>query len=234
MSRAFVEINGINMRLQYGLNLVSYSVGSPVPDIRLIEVPGRPGKLDATLALNGKVNYISRPIEIVFHIRNNSYEDWHAMLSELFELFDGTELNVVFSTDQSWFYRGRFTIDPVKTNEVTSQVTITCEDAFPYKLDASGLTSGWQFNPAVFAIGVTHTPDKTISSSGDVVCIGYDYNGTVTIYTSTSMSVTFDSVTYQLASGKNTIREIHFAKGENTLHFVGSGRVRVEYERGIL
>lgn len=232
--RAYAEVNGVNMRLQYGLNLLSYNVGSPVPDIRLIEVPGRPGKLDATLALNGKVNYLTRPVEATFHIRNNSYEDWHDMLSQVLELLDGTESRIVFSTDPNWYYKGRFTIEPTKTNEVTSQIVISCADAFPYKLDASQITSDWQFDPTVFANGVTHAPDKTISSSGDVVCVGYDYNGTVTIYTSAVMSVTFDSVTYQLVRGKNTIREIHFQKGNNTLHFTGSGRVRVEYERGIL
>ena len=215
MSRAYVTINGTNLDTTYGLGLTEYSVGTPAPLLKLIDVPGRPGKLDATLALNGKVNYTTRPVTAEFHVRNNPYPDFHTLLSNLLALFNGTESKVVFSTDPDWYYKGRFTIDADKTNEVSSTIVIRCDDAFPYKLEE-------------------YTNTKTLSNPGSLFCVGKDYNGTVTINVSAAMSVTFKSSTYQLASGDNIIREIHIAKGNNTLFFSAAGTVSASYERGIL
>jgi phage-related protein len=213
--RAYVSINGTNLDTTYGLGLTDYSVGSPSPLLKLIDVPGRPGKLDVTLALNGKVNYTTRPVTAEFHVRNNPYPDFHTLLSNLLALFNGTESKMVFSTDPDWYYKGQFTIDAKKTNPVSSTIVIKCDDAFPYKLEE-------------------YMNTKTLNSPGSLVCVGKDYNGTVTINVSVAMSVTFKSSTYQLVSGDNVIREIHIAKGNNTLFFSSAGTVSVTYERGVL
>lgn len=213
--RAYVTINETNLAQTYGMLLTSYSVGTPVPLVKLIDVPGRPGKLDATLALNGKVNYTTRPVTATFHVRNNPYPDFQTLTSTLFKLFNGTESKVIFSTDPSWYYKGRFTINATKTNPITSTITISCNEAFPYKLEET-------------------TVEGSISSSGYIYCTGKDYNGMVTIYASAAMQVTFSGTTYQLVSGNNVIREIHFVSGQNSLRFVGTGTVKITYERGIL
>ena len=214
--RAYVTLNGTNLETTHGLYLTDYSVGTPEPLLNLIDVPGRPGKLDATLALNGKVNYTTRPVTAEFHVRNNPYPDFHTLLSTLLGLFNGTESKMVFSTDPNWYYKGRFTIDAEKTNPVSSTIVIKCDDAFPYKLEA-------------------YTNTGTLNGgTGVLICVGKDYNGTVTVNVSSAMSLTFGGTTYQLASGNNTIREIHIAKGNNSLSFTGTGTISVSYERGIL
>lgn len=197
------------------MELLSYKVGAPVPLIKLIDVPGRAGKLDATLALNGKVNYTTRPVSAIFHVRDITYEDWHILLSELSELLQGTESKLIFSTDPRWHYKGRFTIVPEKTNPVTGQIVIECSEVFPYKLE-------------------DYSVEATISSSKYVTCVGEMYNGTVTIYASTAMSITFAGVTYQLVTGNNIMWDIHIKKGNNSLRFIGTGTVKISYERGIL
>lgn len=214
-SHAYATLNGTNLLTTYAIELQSYDVGTPEPVIKLIEVPGRPGKLDATLALNGKVNYSSRKVSATFHIRDITYDAWITLLSTLFKLFDGTESKMIFSNDPNWYYKGRFTVSPSKSNPVTGNITIECDNAFPYKLE-------------------TVTVEDTISSSKYVYCTGKDYNGAVTIYSSVAMSVTFSGTTYQLSAGNNTVPEIHFASGSNSLRFVGTGTVRITYERGVL
>lgn len=214
-SRAFVTVNGTDLAQTYGMHLTSYSVGTPVPLVKLIDVPGRPGKLDATLALNGKVNYTTRPVTAEFHLRDSTYPAFQTLLSTLLRLFNGTESKMVFSTDPAWYYKGRFTVDTKKSSPITATITLGCKDAFPYKLE-------------------TITVEDTISSSKYVYCTGKDYNGSVTIYASASMQVTFGGVTYQLKSGNNFIPEIHFSNGSNSLRFAGTGTVRITYERGIL
>ena len=212
--RAYVTLNGINLAQEYGMNLVSYSTGSPTPLIKLIDVPGKPGKLDATLALNGKVNLTSRTVKAEFHIRNNEYSDFETLLSTLSPIINGTESKIIFSTDPDWYYKGRFKITPKKTNPVSSSITITCADAFPYKLEE-------------------HSVSTTISGSKTVSCEGREYNGDLTITVSAAMQITFGGQTYQLAKGENIVREIHLSSGSNSLKFTGTGTVDIKYERGI-
>lgn len=214
-AHAYATLNGTNMLTAHNMELLAYSIGNPVPVIRLIDVPGRPGKLDATLALNGKVNYSTRPITVEFHIRDITQEEWRTLMSTLFKLYDGTETKLVLSTDPDWYYKGRFTVAPERSNPVTGKVVLQCEEAFPYKLESV-------------------TVSQTISSSGYVACVGKDYNGPLTVYCSSTMSMTFGSKTYQLAAGNNSVPEIHLASGNNSIRFVGSGTVRITYERGIL
>lgn len=214
-AHAYATLNGTNMLTAHKMELLSYSVGNPVPVIRLIEVPGRPGKLDATLALNGKVNYSTRPITVEFHVRDITQEAWRTLMSTMFKLYDGTETKLVLSTDPDWYYKGRFTVTPERSNPVTGKIVLQCDEAFPYKLEAV-------------------TVSQSISSSGYVTCVGKDYNGPLTVYCSSAMSMTFGSKTYQLASGNNSVPEIHLASGNNSIRFVGSGTVRITYERGIL
>ncbi len=232
MKKAYVLFDGLNSYDVFGMNLVSYSIGNPEPLTKYIDVPGRPGQLDATLALNGKVNYTKRAIEMEFRVVNNPYYDWHALMSELWKLLEGTEIKIVFSNDREWYYKGRFSVETSKTNEVTSTITISSKYVFPYKLDASGEHDYWDYDPTDFT--VSWASDNTISSSGEITCIGYAYNGPVTIYASALMQVTFDGTTYQMAIGENTLYEIQFEEGENTLTFAGSGVVRIAYERGVL
>jgi len=212
---AYATLNGTNLLTTYAMELQSYDVGTPKPVIRLIEVPGRPGKLDATLALNGKVNYSTRSVSATFHIRDITFDAWLTLLSSLFKLYDGTESKLVFSNDPNWYYKGRFKVSPAKSNPVTGTITIECSDAFPYKLESV-------------------TVEDTISSSKYVYCTGKDFNGAVTIYASVAMSVTFSGTTYQLKAGNNLIPEIHFSSGSNSMRFVGTGTVRITYERGVL
>lgn len=213
-SRAYVTLGEKNLAETYGMHLISYNVGTPTPLVKLIDVPGRPGKLDATLALNGKVNYTTRKVTAEFHVRYNPYPDFETLLSTLLALFNGKESKMVISTDPDWYYKGRFTIDRKKSNPITSRITITCKEAFPYKLEEI-------------------TVEDTISSSKYVYCTGKEYNGTLTIYASAAMQVTFSGSTYQLAAGNNIVREIHLNSGSNSLRFVGTGTVKITYERGI-
>ncbi len=213
--RAYATMNGVNLSETYGMKMTSFRVGTPTPLLKLIDVPGRPGKLDATLALNGKVNYSVRKVSAEFHIRSSTYEELQTMFSKLLAAFNGTESKISFSTDPNWYYKGRFSVAYKKTNPITATITISCSDVFPYKLEETIV-------------------EQSISSSGYVYCTGQEYNGAPTIYVSTAMSLTFKGTTYQLKAGNNKLREIHFSKGSNSLRFVGTGNVKITYERGIL
>lgn len=216
MSRAYVTLNGKNLMRDFGLNLASYDIGAPVPLVKMIDVPGKPGKLDASLALTGKVVYVSRPITATFHVRDNPYDEFHELTEELLRQFNGVESRMKFSTDPNWFYRGRFLMTLKKDDVVNSYVTFTASEAFPYKLEE-------------------YDVEAEIVESGAVICVGREYNGVAKIYCSKVMSLTVDGQTYQLKTGNNVIRELHMEDGEKELMFTctGTGKVHISYERGI-
>ena len=215
--RAYVTVNGVNLASTYGMLLTGYSVGVPEPLLKYIDVPGRPGKLDATLALNGKVNYDTRPVTAEFHVRDCDYPAFQTLLSTLLPLLNGTESRMEFSTDPGWYYKGRFSVNVKKSNPATAVIALNCENAFPYKLE-----------------NTPYTVQQSISGSGDVVCVGKDYNGPVTVTVSAAMTLTVGDDEYLLTSGENLLRELHPVSGNNTLQFTGTGTVAISYERGIL
>ena len=232
----FVVINDTNLLTNYGLGLLDYSVGAPVPDIKLIDIPGRAGKLDASLALNGKLNLKSRPITITLRTRNADFADFHKTLTAVTTLINGAEESrVVFSTDPEWYYKGRFLVSYSKTNAVTGQITLTCANAFPYKIDNSKTTCNFGDVDMTDLTTFMACNTRLYQGTNEVTFIGYEYNGPVTIYTGMQLSVTWNGTTYQLINGKNYIPEIHFEEGENILTFTApySTYVRVVYERGI-
>jgi len=216
-AHAYATINGTNMLTTYKMELLDYDTGSPVALTKYIEVPGRPGLLDATLALNGKVNYSTRPIMIMFHIRDIKTAEYMALKSTLMKLFNGTESKVVFSPDPDWYYKGRFKLEFERENNVTAKVTFTCDEAFPYKLEE-------------------YTVEYDMTSSSYRYPQGKTYNGPVTFTTNKAASVSYKGTVYQLVAGENVIPEIHFTSGSNTVRFNLSEAttITLTYERGEL
>lgn len=214
--RATVTIDGVNLETAYGLKLTEYDIGSPTILTNYIDVPGRPGMLDATLALNGKVNYTKRSVSAEFHVSDLTHDGYADLMQTLRTKYHGVEAKMKFSFDSDWYYKGRFEVSGTKSNDVSADIEISSSNVFPYKLEET-------------------TVSKTVGSSSSVTLVGKAYNGALTINASVaSMTVTFAGATYTLAKGNNLVPEIHLSEGNNTLTFKGSGTVKVTYERGVL
>lgn len=210
----YVTLNNVNLEQEYGMKLTEFAISSPSPITKYIDVPGRPGKLDATLALNGKVNLSTRKVSATFHVRDCTYSDWHTLLSALNTAFNGIESKIVFSSDPDWYYKGRFKIDTKKSNQITSTITISCNEVFPYKLEY---------------VEESHT----VTSSVQFSIVGKEYNSTMTIRSSSVLSLVFEGTTYQIIPGTNMMYAIHLKNGNNTLYFSGTGSVTILFERGV-
>lgn len=214
--RAYVTLDEDNLEEDWGLKLTDYDIGDPDILTKYIDVPGRPGMLDATLALNGKVNYTKRTITAEFHVSNTTRRQFAVLMRQLWASYHGIENQLVFSFDSGWYYKGRFEISGEMKSDVSADIKITCKNTFPYKLKAEKVTA-------------------SIGSSTAVTCTGSAYTGALTINcTVASNTVTFGGTTYTLVKGDNLVPEIHLSSGSNTLTFKGSGTVTITYERGVL
>lgn len=214
--RAYAMLGNENLENLYGLKLKSYSIGSPYILTNYIDVPGRAGKLDATLALNGKVNYTVRSVSAQFHVSNLRHDAYTELLEKLYKRYHGTENKLAFSFDPDWYYKGRFEVSGTKENDISADIEFTSDNVFPYKLEQT-------------------TVSASVSISTSVTLLGKAYNSALTINASTaSMTVTFAGTTYTLVKGDNLVPELHLSEGDNVLTFQGLGTVRVTYERGVL
>lgn len=214
--RTKVLLNGVNLDEVYGLKLTAYDIGTPEPVLNYIDVPARAGMLDATLALNGKVNYRSRPVSATFHVTGLRHDGYATLMAELNRLYQGIEAKMVFDFDPDWYYKGRFIVTGAKVTDVSADIVISCENAHPYKLREMAY--------AFVVLGET----ETFNVDGD------DYTGAVHIVNDTMSSVRYNGHTYQLKEGENIIPEIHIKKGTSSMKFNGSGTAYVTYESGVL
>lgn len=229
-TRAYVTINGTNIEeTSYDgayLKLTDYSIGSPTPLTKYIDVPGRPGMLDATLALNGKVNYTKRSISAKFHVTNINHEKFKEIMeSDLLMPYQGQEIKLGFSFDENenWYYKGRFMFTGKMTSDISADVEMKSDNVFPYKLR-------------------TEKQVVSLSTTKTATVWAYQYVGLVTINcTQASCTVTYNGSTYTLVKGDNVIPELHLTCADknylgaiSTMTFTGSGTITITYETGVL
>lgn len=229
-TRAYVMINGTNIEetVYDGayLKLTDYSIGSPTPLTKYIDVPGRPGMLDATLALNGKVNYTKRSISAKFHVTNIDHEKFKTIMeTDLWMSYQGQEIKLGFSfdEDEGWYYKGRFTFTGKMTSDVSADIEMSSDNVFPYKLRTEKYT---------ISLSTTKTANVW----------AFHYVGLVTINcTQASCTVTYNGSTYTLVKGDNVIPELHLTCADknhlgatSTMTFTGSGTITITYETGVL
>lgn len=123
----------------WGLKLKKISIGFPEVKTAYVSVPGMDGDLDLTEATYGRVTYGMRTLEFVFDARNCKYTDWSTLISRISVAIHGKKLAITLDTDPDYRYAGRCEISTEKTNNVTAQITISCNcDPFKTKADGSG------------------------------------------------------------------------------------------------
>lgn len=225
-----VLIGGKSMLDEYGLKIESYNVGMPTPITQLIEITGTSNVVDLTESF-GDVQYKQRPVNIVMSTIAG-YADWQALLSAVAGYLHGQRMQIIFGTDVAFYYDARISIDYDKSNEVFSTIVLK-GTAHPYKKEVENSDGLWLWDPFSFIDGVIRNY-ANIDSPGTVTIIGRREKVVPVFTCSAAMTVTYDSVTYDLESGVNTIYALALGEGEHILTFAGVGTVSVAYRGGAL
>lgn len=128
-----VLINGINVKTEYGLILQSKEIGSPEPKRILVEVPGRDGSLDLTQSVFGKASYLgNRPLKLVF-VTDGEDAD---VFSNAMALWHGKNIEVEFSDDLGWKYKGFCAVSLASAGGHYQTITLEC-DCEPYQVNGT-------------------------------------------------------------------------------------------------
>lgn len=205
----------------------------PPPNVNTsyVTVPGSSGSLDLTEALTGYPTYANRTGSWEFLVLNG-YGEWYARYSDIMSYLHGKRFRAILDDDPNYYYEGRFSVASWASNKDWSRITISY-NVGPYKIEVHGIDENWLWDPFNFETDMVHAySDIEVSDSTDVVVYNDVMRVRPTIICSNAMSVAFLGKTYQLSAGDNSVREIVFSEGQNTLTFSGSGTVTIQMHGG--
>ena len=159
---------------------------------------------------------------------------WPTMYSKVQSLFHGKQVKVIFDDDTEYYYSGRATVSNYTRFQTLGTFTITV-NADPYKYEIYGGLDDWLWDPFNFQTGIIRSYKNIIvSGTREVRIIGRDKVIVPLIISNTSMTVTFNGITYSIVAGNNKIYDIEIVEGENVLIFTGTGTISIDYRGGIL
>lgn len=133
------------------------SIAPPKPKIKYVDIPGSNGQLDFSTALTGYPVYENREGSWTFMIDpDHTDKSWSDIYSEVMDWLQGKEMCCILEDDQSWYYKGRFYVSTLDSEQ--SYTTINIEyNVYPYKkyavLGASS-ESNWLWDPFDFVDGI--------------------------------------------------------------------------------
>ena len=222
-----IKIGDKHTYQDWGLRLLSYSIGMPEPQMKTIEVPGMSSVLDLTEALTGTVPYKRRTLYFTFSLRDLRYEKWQSVYSEIANYCHGQRMRIVLDTDPGYYYDGRCTVSSSKDNNVVSDVSISI-DAEPFKHELSSTVEPWQWDGFNFITGVIRDyGDIQVNSSKSMTLVGFSRPEVPTFTCSAAMQLTIGGNTYSLPAGEFQNSDIIIPSGETPITLTGTGTVSI-------
>ena len=212
-------------------------INPPQVKSNYIDIPGRDGNLDMTTALIGRPVYKNRTGEWEFLVLNeyDDGEDWTTLYTSIMQYLQGQEYKVILDDDPAFFYYGRLEVNAWKSQANWSRIVINY-NLGPYKYDLAYSDEGWIWDPFNFETGVVHNySNLPVAGTLTMTVVSIIPNYIPIILSSVDgLMVTYQSHTYTLVKGANTISDIKLAEGENTLTFNGNGMVSIDIKGGWL
>lgn len=216
----------------FGLILTDKNIGFPEPKLEEVDVIGADGVIDLSEVLNDDIKYKTRKLQFTFTVlKGNKY--WASTVADVANYLHGKKLRIQMDFDPAYYYTGRCKINSFKTSKRLCTITIDAE-CEPYRLDINGNDEKWLWDTFSFQNGFIRVNAVTVNGSLQVNLQNQRKIVSPTFTCSTAMTVTFDSVTYNLPKGKTQVLGIRLQYGTNYVTFKGNGTVKIEYQGGAL
>ena len=221
---------------EWGLKLISITIGLPEPKTVLIDIPGGDGVLDLSESLTGRMQYGTRKLEFRFDAKNCNYNDWSDLVSNIAGKIHGKRMRITLDTDPCYYYDGTIEISTSKSNEVSAEVVISA-NCQPYKMELSGSLEDWIWDTFSFETGIIREyKNISVDERLEFYIYGNQKEVIPTFYVdgSSNLKVSHKNTTYELKEGENRILTIVLKAGSNKLLFTGTGNVSIDYKGGML
>ena len=217
----------------WGLRLKQINVSMPAAKTMTIDIPGADGILDLSEILSNDIKYGNRDIELVFDLLNDYY-NFPSISSDIANFVHGRKHKIILDTDPSFYYLGRLQIDNKKSDFRIGEIVIS-GDVEPYKFEKYSGLEEWLWDDFNFNDGIIREYKDLIVIGTLVLNIpGRRKKISPIFITNSIMTVTFNSIIYQLPIGSTQVLDIELLEGDNILTFSGNGTASVDYRGGSL
>lgn len=207
-------INGIDLQSKHDAYLEGREVTAP--QVRRITetIPGRNGVLDYTSAITGYPTYENRIIRLILCIHKDEKAELEATRDNIFKLVHGKRVNISFS-DINGVFTGTGQIEAEEEGLRFKRLTISI-DAYPYRF--------------------TGTKKIEIIATAEGVTKDFEINMPVSPYMENENEITIEAGNTKITkkAGKFSVDELVLKPGHNQIKIKGTGKVKMEYEEGVL
>ncbi|WP_294143881.1 hypothetical protein [uncultured Clostridium sp.] len=209
-------------------------VNPPSPNFSYLEIPGVSGSLDLSEAVSGNITYADRTGSFEFYVRPG--RDWSEVYDSILSFLHGQRLAVTLEDDPTHFYVGRVSVNQWKSDKNHSFIELDYQ-LRPFKYEMTTIKSvPWSVGNAtehmgyrMVSVSVTTTLSTSITVGGTMPIVPILWVTSL----SGSLTLTVNSKTYTLTSGKNRIPELSIQK-ETSLFFKGKANIGIYTRRGWL
>ena len=209
-----VMINGIDLQSKHDAYLEGREVTAP--QVRKITetIPGRNGVLDYTSTITGYPTYENRIIRLILCIHKDEKAELEAARDNIFKLVHGKRVNISFS-DINGVFTGTGQIEAEEEGLRFKRLTISI-DAYPYRF--------------------TGTKKIEIIATAEGVTKDFEINMPVSPYMENENEITIEAGNTKITkkAGKFSVDELVLKPGHNQIKIKGTGKVKMEYEEGVL
>ena len=202
---------------EWGVYLSSIDLGDPKPKEIYVEIPNGDGALDLTEALTGDVHYESRPIEMVFTIKPETYS---VQLARRIRSFLNGQRRIIRWDDEPGYHL------------IGRCATTLQKDGVLWLLTVRATCQPWLY------VNEPTTRNVTMGAAGTITLNLQNERKRVipTIVTSAAVTVVFDGTSTSLNAGTHRVTNIALSYGDNLLTITGAEGTTVlfEYQEGAL
>ena len=192
-------------------------IGMPEPNMVLLEVPGRSGRLDLSEVLTGDITYSNREIKLELAAQTNR-DRWVETCFHIFNKFHGRVVHVTFDEDPGHFYVGRCSITSPKRVATAGTMVITI-DAEPYRYESEVYE--------VTLTGATNTLSGTVENLRMPAVPKVTVPGACQLFAGGKV--------YELAAGEDlNVPGLVFGPYENAISVTGASFITFRFRRGCL
>ena len=216
----------------FNLILNSKKIGIPSKKKIKIDVPYMNGTYDfSTLGSNGEIIYNQRSIEVKFTLISISKAKLHTELTKAVSwLQDIVQNQLIFDDIKDYYFLAELE-DSLEINEKNNIAEITAKfiaDPFKIGIDyaANNIWDTFNFEEDYLqssGYDVVGTKTITLYNPGRIV--------TPIINCSTAMTLTYNSMTYNLVIGENKLYGLRLINGANSIVINGTGNIEFLFRK---
>ena len=191
-------------------------IGMPEPNITLLTVPGRNGRLDLSEVLTGDISYGNRELKLVLAAQTN-IERWQATCLHIFNKYHGRSVTVIFDDDPGHYYVGRAAVSDPHRLRNAGQLTITVDaEPFRYETDITEIT----LSAATTAFdGILPNERMPVSPEVEVP---------------SACTLMHGSDIFTLKAGRQSVPGFVLHEGDNRVSLTGTKKAIFYYRKGCL